>query len=185
MIKKIIVSPRNEMEFYIERSENPVGGKWAYISIYSSLPIINSVNTELLLKAMGCEDYLFLKFDDLTKVQYQTIPGENHYILFNKDHAQKILDFIEKVNAIDNIEALIVQCAAGISRSGAVGLFLNRLLKLDDQEFRENNKHILPNPYVMDILSEISKINVGYEDFWKMQDGALVPTEIATDRIFF
>lgn len=61
------------------------------------------------------KDVLFLKFDDVD----QHI--DNSYRLFDFVDADKILNFIEQVPSDG---ALVVHCAAGVSRSAAVARFL-------------------------------------------------------------
>lgn len=50
-------------------------------------------------------------------------------------------------------EQCIVHCMAGISRSGAVGTFINDLVKGDFEKFSMNNPQIVPNVHVMRLLN--------------------------------
>lgn len=90
---------------------------------------------------------------------------KNLYV-FKKGHAKKILKFIDRINSDKQTTILIVHCDAGISRSGAVGIFACRYLKLDETRFRKEN-NILPNSYVYDILCNISQLHADYEKFWE------------------
>ncbi len=65
---------------------------------------------------------------------------------FNKEQANELVRFIE---ANKDKESCIVHCSAGISRSGAVGAFINDYFKGDCHEFKEMNPHILPNGHVL------------------------------------
>jgi len=54
---------------------------------------------------------------------------------------------------------LIVHCSAGISRSGAVGTFVNQYLNLDTQKFCfKYSKLIYPNKYILDTLFKVSNL---------------------------
>lgn len=107
------------------------------ISIYSSgdcSPILENRST--ILK---------LQFDDITK-------KEDGLILFTDDMADKIIHFADFL--IKNFPArqLFVHCDAGVSRSGAVGAFLNNYIntKLGMEEdkkmfWKEHLNLIIPN----------------------------------------
>lgn len=99
------------------------------------------------------DNVLKLVFDDMTD-------KETDGILFNKDQALKIKDFIDR---IDKSKTLYVNCFAGISRSGAVGtvindyvnFYLNNMKKNEDWfAFFDDNKQIKPNSYVMRIMNK-------------------------------
>lgn len=96
---------------------------------------------------------LRLQFDDATE------DPEGGLILFDTEMAKQIKTFVD---GIDQTKELFVNCAAGISRSGAVGDVLNdyfnRYLGFnaeDDYYFRQYNRHILPNPLVRRVLHEV------------------------------
>lgn len=99
------------------------------------LPVVNSC--------------LRLIFDDITK-------AEEGFVLFDTEHADKIIHFIE---SIDQSKDLYVNCAAGISRSGAVSYCLNEYFNKyldnnvhDYELFFKNNSQIMPNPHVKKVL---------------------------------
>jgi predicted protein tyrosine phosphatase len=101
-----------------------------------------------------CKDskrVLHLLFDDVTERERDN-PSLR---LFDQDHANKILEFIKTIpNAEDTV--IYVNCAAGISRSGAVGYCLNVYFNMENEKeflfFREMNKQIQPNPMIKRIL---------------------------------
>ena len=103
-------------------------------------------------------DFLQLNFDDITDKEYQqcfeSIPGLR---LFNKDHANKIIKYVEKLMVIKDKKMLLVNCHAGISRSGAVGKFANEIINEDNKDhydkFYELNPSIGPNNYVYNLLN--------------------------------
>lgn len=96
------------------------------------------------------ENILRLRFDDVTEDPDGTL------ILFDQTMAGQIRDFIAK---IDPEKDLFINCAAGVSRSGAVGDVLNDYFNkflgfnaLDDYYFKQYNRQIQPNPLVRRIL---------------------------------
>ena len=92
-----------------------------------------------------------LLFDDVTETE-----KDNPCIrLFDETHANKIFEFIK---TIPNDSEIYINCAAGISRSGAVGFVLNEYFNHNDFEhyelFKKVNMQIKPNPMVKRILHE-------------------------------
>ncbi len=68
------------------------------------------------------------KWKDSLVVQFHDIDREEDGLTaINTDHAQEIVDFILKHNG----EEFIIHCDAGISRSAAVGLFMESRLDYD------------------------------------------------------
>lgn len=105
---------------------------------------------------------LKLNFDDVAE---RDMGGwgnifEESNIFFNEEHAKAIHKFIEPISA-DDKRMFFVHCDAGVSRSGAVGMLLNewfnkflKVNRIDDEAFKMNNGHILPNPLVVRILKK-------------------------------
>lgn len=174
MIKNIIIKPRREIKFSIAYKISLSKKPWALISIWSELELITSFEKELLEK-MGCNETLSIRFSDITDKEHkQTKKG----ILFKEDQAKSIVSFIDKINLL-NITELYIHCTAGISRSGAIGTWACRYLNLDETEFRKNNRHILPNIYILCTLNKFCHINDDYLDFWKNSEN-----EIKRKKIF-
>lgn len=105
---------------------------------------------------------LHLLFDDVT----ETEKDNPCIIIFNDDHANKIFEFIKTIPDEDDI-TIYVNCAAGISRSGAVGyvlnIYFNKFINENNKDFElfnKVNKHIQPNPFVKRLL--FSKFGMGY-----------------------
>lgn len=91
------------------------------------------------------KNVITLKFDDLIEPLFD-------YVLFNKDHAKILLEFIER----NKDKKFIIHCEAGISRSGAIGQFINDTYKkMDESKFKELNKHISPNQLVYNTLKNM------------------------------
>ncbi len=68
---------------------------------------------------------------------------------FTSVQAKELLEFIESNK---DKESCIVHCAAGISRSGAVGTFINDYFGENWFEFKKTNPHIHPNGLVLRLL---------------------------------
>ena len=105
-------------------------------------------------------DTLKVSFDDWNAEQkleierdFQHSAQAKKFIYFSEEHAKQIIDFIKKY--IDNIELIIVQCDAGISRSAGVAAALSKCLNGDDEYFF---KRYLPNSLVYStIMKEWNK----------------------------
>jgi len=122
------------------------------------------------LKAQGCKQIMSVQFDDLTDKHKDISVGLGYgkyrkSRLFQDTQACMIINFLKEVK--DKVTILVVQCSAGISRSGAVGLFACRHLGLDEGKFREFNKNIGPNFYVLGVLNEASGLNNEYVQWWE------------------
>jgi len=173
MIRHIRVFPRKVITDVITNQETISSLSWALISIYSTPAekLITDDKVELMHR-MNCKSILNLCFGDISKEQFERIKSitpkklDSGLRLFDETDAHKILDFVKLLND-EHVGVLVVHCDAGTSRSGAVGLFINRLLGLDEKEFRKVNRYINPNSYIYDILAYISGINKDYEKCWQ------------------
>lgn len=131
--------------------DQPESGFWNrynFITIRNSFPD----EAEWAVPVSGA-NVLKLCFDDATS------DPEGTLILFDEAIARQIAAFLRQ---IDRNRGLFINCAAGISRSGAVGEVLNdyfnRCLEqneADDRFFREHNRQICGNPLVRRILSRV------------------------------
>lgn len=111
---------------------------------------------------------LNLFFDDidediLIKVFYRNeqdeIESKNHTCKsFDSNNANETIRFLTLISHFakkeENIN-LIIHCHAGISRSGAIGVFANDFLGLKYEDFKQENPHVLPNSKV---LRELNKV---------------------------
>ncbi|MDD5649412.1 MAG: hypothetical protein PHF86_03195 [Candidatus Nanoarchaeia archaeon] len=165
-ILKISVLSRKQVEDsifnFFRLSEKP----WALISIWNVDELIN-YEVKQRLENLGCVSTLSVCFADLTLDEYKNI--KNSGKLFSKEEAQKIISFVNKINSLE-IPNLIIHCAAGISRSAAIGLWACRYLKLDEKDFRKENPQILPNFYILDVLNTESMIKKDYMKFWASKE---------------
>ena len=130
---KIKVFSRIEAQNYVPPKNSAIisiGG--TFEEELGIIPIFHS-NFEYVLR---------LKFDDIDK-------EINGLILFNDNHCQQIFNFCK---IIPEINFLGIHCAAGISRSAAVGIFI-------DKYFCNNSNDIISkkpfyNRYVLRKLEE-------------------------------
>jgi len=72
--------------------------------------------------------------------------------LFGIDEAERIVKFVKR-NYNNGVRHWIVHCHAGISRSGAVGLFINNLLEYEWDKFKNDNPIVRPNFYIVHLLN--------------------------------
>lgn len=100
----------------------------------------------------GKKNVLVIHFDDIE----EDIDDAKWGLIkaFTKEQAEEIISFLEKQE--DKISC-ILHCAAGISRSGAVGTFVNDYYRGDNSEFKRNNPHIHPNGLVLRLLNQVMR----------------------------
>jgi len=146
---KILIKPRK----WIEHNLSEDGGfceRFNFISIFSSKDLSPLPEQKNILK---------LEIDDITDGDIPQFHSDGSpLILFNGEHAEKVISFIHN---IDRQKTLVVHCDAGISRSGAVGLQLNKYCNSifehhprDYESFFNDNPDIMPNPTIVDVLAE-------------------------------
>lgn len=100
------------------------------------------------------DNLLCLTFDDSTGLD--DWPGHELPVLFSTDEARRIADFVR-----NDTLPLVVQCTAGISRSGAIGVALDEFYNLRDNRnmadhalFLALNAQIRPNPLVLRLMRD-------------------------------
>ncbi len=163
MITRVITSPQYKIESILGNNYMfDIQGLWALISIYHNpeKPVIKNAVDVSILKIAGCDKILSVCFGDYTSNEvidlsnkYRT--ADKHLNIITEDQAKDIFNFIKDLKNDDQIKTLVVHCKAGISRSGAVGLYACRYYGLDEREFMRENSAIIPNFYVYGILSEM------------------------------
>ncbi len=128
---------------------------------------VNSQSKTIFISINGTEDtgeYPYLKeasnvkvlfFDDVEEDHYKEMDGKTLIAkAFTEDQGRELIEFLDRNK---DKESCIVHCAAGISRSGAVGTFVNDYFRGDYKEFKKNNRHILPNGQVLRILNKLAR----------------------------
>jgi len=93
-------------------------------------------------------------FDDIEKAELETATYTAKGFSF--EQGKKLIKFLESIDK-EKCNLLIVHCAAGISRSGAIGTYANEFLQLDNKEFLNNNKYIHPNGRTLRILHRLDR----------------------------
>lgn len=121
------------------------------------------------------KNVLNLTFDDITSPekwqvmsQFAKKPagssdsGENRIsdgdcVLFDEEMARRLVGFVEENRAA---KIWIVHCSAGVSRSGAVSLWLKDCLKskYDIEANNVDGRYAVPNAYVLRVLDRIQWI---------------------------
>ena len=99
------------------------------------------------------DNYISLNFDDITEEEQKSPTNKGQTKVISDEDIEKIVEFVKK----HKDKTFIVHCAAGISRSGAVGLFINDYFGYDYKEFKKDNPYIIPNRYIYNKLIEKSK----------------------------
>ena len=94
---------------------------------------------------------LVQRFDDvLMQMKAMTLDGKDNYVNpISEDQAKQMADFIKK---IPTDATVLVHCAAGVSRSGAVVTAIAEHFNLPKDEFEMLNPHISPNNRVLAYL---------------------------------
>ena len=94
--------------------------KWYLVSIHTlpDDPVITP-EYEAKLESLGCKGYIDLQFWDITKDEFA--PDDEFSTIFTEDHAEKIIEFMQKAQADEEEVVFVAHCDAGVSRSGAVG----------------------------------------------------------------
>ena len=97
---------------------------------------------------------LTLFFDD---VDNDIVTEHGTARVISDEQAKQIFDFVTQNK---ECRSFIVHCTAGISRSGAVGEFINDMLGLDFNQFKLDNPYTHPNGIV---LSKLKRFLWGFE----------------------
>jgi len=105
---------------------------------------------------------LRLKFHDLNnearehiEKDYPTSPKAKSLVFFNEEQARQIVEFVKQYK--DQVEVIVCQCDAGISRSAGTAAALSKYITGSDDFYF---KHYLPNSLVYStILNEFYKEN--------------------------
>ena len=74
------------------------------------------------------------------------------YVFMSAEQARQIVDHVLKFHEHPAPWAFLVNCMAGVSRSGAVGTFVQRLASIPEADFITTNPALHPNKYVLKLL---------------------------------
>lgn len=114
---------------------------------------------------------LVLQFDDVDpeydKNLYKDLSDDDQQIdqivteilyknAFTPQQAKQVVEFIMKANSASdtNSDGLLVNCMAGVSRSGAITTFARQICGMSYDKFKAMNPQIVPNSYVLKLLHE-------------------------------
>ncbi len=109
-------------------AENPQKTTHAFISIYD-----NDGGEKPRICKVLWHSGIFVQFDDVEKyIKEQTIGNYKKpaIIPISKDQAKEIVNYIQYLQELPDSLKLIIHCYAGISRSAAVGKFINDYYKM-------------------------------------------------------
>jgi len=76
---------------------------------------------------------------------------------FTEEQARQLVAFVDSRR---EVPFWFVNCAAGVSRSGAVALWLCRYLGHDEEQFWNDNPNVLPNRLVLSTLERVAPYRV-------------------------
>ena len=76
---------------------------------------------------------------------------------FTEEQARTLVSFVDLRK---EVPFWFVNCAAGVSRSGAVALWLCRYLGHDEEQFWKDNPNVLPNRLVLSTLERVAPYRV-------------------------
>ena len=150
---QISILSRSEMKKMLaeyQHDEKSLLRTYKVISIFSNEgPVFSEISTNLLC----------LDFDDVELGDYA-----GAYKLFDKEQASQVINFLMN---LDSQDELIVHCAAGISRSGAVGTFAAELSGQSVEALHKRHPRVHPNSWVLDLLQK------SYEEQLRINNAAL------------
>jgi predicted protein tyrosine phosphatase len=142
----------------------PWPSPWSLISVHSdeegvSGPLLTH-RAVRRFKALGMVHGMTLRFedfDDNPRVLENMRRCWYSPILFDEDMAERVVRFIEGEHGAVEGRTLVVHCDAGVSRSGAIGMFVVARCGLDGDAFLRANSYIRPNERVLRLLGVAGK----------------------------
>lgn len=127
---------------------------------YDKLWIISITNHDItpLVRNDEWEDRMSLQFDDVTpKVDLVSgdLEFDSDFVYFNNNMAVEVCKFIREAHwDSPGSDLLVVNCHAGISRSGAVSDFARRVCGVSYEDWKRMNQQVIPNTWVKNLLDE-------------------------------
>ena len=130
---------------------------WHLVSIHGDSRKLMTPENVGILEGFGMSSCLSMDFWDITddpdfiaelKISFPK------YVLFNKEQANEVVEFLTKLKNDPSDDVLICHCDAGISRSGAVATFAAEFFGLDHNSLMLYNPNIHPNAMVLRMLRE-------------------------------
>ena len=103
---------------------------------------------------------LMLAFDDVSDDNLKVKKNKHPY---SEEHNKLLYEFIKKHK---DKRVCYVCCTAGISRSGAVGTFINNFYGESQVEFLKRNPDVAPNSRILRMLNQLYRLE---KDSFDMQ----------------
>lgn len=106
------------------------------------------------------QDVLPLKFEDIDADDWRKHGIEfvdlksGPIRVFTPEQARKVCEFIRRAHSEPGHDLLVVNCIAGVSRSGAIVEFARQVCGASYDLFKSMNSHIVPNAFVGKLLRE-------------------------------
>lgn len=169
-VKVLILSKTRFVDLLRDKgiSESTIATRFsriAFISILDtedSLPVFHQEHANLLQ----------LRFDDVEEDIEVPVIGTGKTLAIRamtQDQAGAIVRFVA---AHRDKKIFVVHCTAGVSRSGAVGHFVNEFLGGNRAGFKEMNPNICPNRHVLKLLAKELAGNAGTTEEVEHRGGA-------------
>lgn len=100
------------------------------------------------------DNVIRLWFDDVEKDGDTPPTHDRPGIAVTDEQIERLVLFI-----FENIdkETFLIHCTAGISRSGAIGLFITNLLGENIEQYFKNNPRVHPNKMILDKMVKFSE----------------------------
>src|SRR5439155_17464336 len=93
-----------------------------------------------------------VRFHDLDPEWPVNTDLDPSYVFMSEEDAKRIVDHVLKFHDHPAPWAFLVNCMAGISRSGAVATFVQRLAGVPADHFLTQNRDLHPNGHVLKLL---------------------------------
>ncbi len=110
--------------------------------------IVSIVNPDMDSLVEGQDNVLSLKFWDTDPTTNGLTALPDDPMFFNNTQADQVVAFLNTVHTSPTDDVLLINCMAGVSRSGAVADFARTLFQLDYDGFKRVNPRIVPNVWV-------------------------------------
>ena len=93
-------------------------------------------------------------FAHVLKLEFHDVEDDAEpWVVFDADHARKIIEFVSRLHGAENAWEVIVHCKAGLSRSPAVALYIAAATGCDMPRREEADE---ANLLVLDVLTKAS-----------------------------
>ena len=166
MITKVMVYSRMFMEDVAVKKRVLPYKNWRLVSIYGDDKEFLTSTVKNRLRGLGCRGFLSQEFWDVTPEIYESCLKYDsekwkNMILFSEYQAKQVVGFVKKIHGQKEETVLVAHCAAGISRSGAVGTFAVDYAGLKYIDFKEENRQVFPNPHVLRLLRKEAGMDPG------------------------